>query len=394
MEWKQVYDVVNGMATEILGADAVVAEDLSNIVDLGHSIMNSTSYDAYVKSLVDHIGKVVMVDRTYEGTTNELMREAYEFGIKEKIYTTAPPEAVENETYSLTDGASYDPNVFHRPEVAAKFFNKRTTFEVDLSIADRQARSALDNTTQLNAFVSMLGNDVNKALTIRTDALAERTVNNMILQTFQKDFPSVSNDHYEGMTGNRAVNLLYLYNTIVNYGGTPLTAAAALYSADFNRFAAMIIKRYVIRLKKVSKLFNAGNLVRFTPSSVQHLILHGDFTSAAEAYLYSDTYHDEFVSLPKATEVPYWQGSGTDYSFTSTSAVKGTIELAGGSTKTINVSGVLGVLFDHEACGITNFDRRVTTNYNAKAEFNNFFYKQDAGYFNDLNENFIVFYIA
>ena len=394
MEWKQVYDVVNGMATEILGADAVVAEDLSNIVDLGHSIMNSTSYDAYVKSLVDHIGKVVMVDRTYEGTTNELMREAYEFGIKEKIYTTALPEAVENESYSLTDGASYDPNVFHRPEVAAKFFNKRTTFEVDLSIADRQARSAFDNTTQLNAFVSMLGNDVDKALTIRTDALAERTINNMILQTFQTDFPSVSNDHYEGMTGNRAVNLLYLYNTTVNYGGTPLTAAAALYSADFARFAAMIIKRYVIRLKKVSKLFNAGDIVRFTPSNLQHMILHGDFIASAETYLYSDTFHEEFVRLPKAADVPYWQGSGTDYAFSSTSAVKGTIDLGNGSTKTIQVSGVLGVLFDHEACGITNFDRRVTSNYNGKAEFTNYFYKQDAGYFNDLNENFIVFYIA
>lgn len=395
MDVRQVYEVVNGMTSEILGSEAVVAEDLSNIVDIGTQIFSSTSYDAYVKSLVDHIGRVVMVNRTYEGTTNELMRDSWEYGaVCEKIYTTALPEAVENESWKLTDGASYDPNVFHKPDVAAKFFNKRTTFEVDLSVADRQARSAFDSAAQLNAFTSMLGNDVEKALTIKTDALAERTVNNMILQTFQADFPSVTNDHYEGMTGNRAVNLLYLYNTTVNAGATPLTAGAAIYSADFARFAAMIIKRYVIRLKKVSKLFNSGDLVRFTPSSLQHLILHGDFTSAAESYLYSDTYHDEFVSLPKAAEVPYWQGSGTDYAFTSTSAVKGTIELPAGGSKTIQVSGVLGVLFDHEACGITNFDRRVTTNYNAKAEFNNFFYKQDAGYFNDLNENFIVFYIA
>ena len=395
MDVRQVYEVVNGMTSEILGSEAVVAEDLSNIVDIGKAIFDNTSYDNYVKSLVDHIGKVVMVNRTYEGTTNELMRDSWEYGaVCEKIYTTALPEAVENESWKLTDGASYDPNVFHKPDGAAKFFNKRTTFEVDLSVADRQARSAFDSASQLNAFTSMLGNDVEKSLTIKTDALAERTVNNMILQTFQADFPSVTNDHYEGMTGNRAVNLLYLYNTTVNAGATPLTAAAAIYSADFARFAAMIIKRYVIRLKKVSKLFNSGDLVRFTPSSLQHLILHGDFTSAAESYLYSDTYHEEFVSLPKAAEVPYWQGSGTDYAFTSTSAVKGTIELPAGGSKTIQVSGVLGVLFDHEACGITNFDRRVTTNYNAKAEFNNFFYKQDAGYFNDLNENFIVFYIA
>lgn len=395
MDVKQVYDIVNGMTSEILGEGAVVAEDLSNIVDIGKAIFDNTSYDKYVKTLVDHVGKVVMVNRTYEGTTYELMRDGWEYGaVLEKIYSTALPEAVENESWELTDGASYDPNVFHKPDVAAKFYNKRTTFEVDLSIADRQARSAFDSASQLNAFTSMLGNDVEKSLTIKTDALAERTVNNMILQTFQADFPSVTNDHYEGMTGNRAVNLLYLYNTTVNAGGTPLTAAAALYSADFARFAAMIIKRYTIRLKKVSKLFNAGNLVRFTPSSLQHLILHGDFISAAEAYLYSNTYHEEFVNLPKAAEVPYWQGSGTDYAFTSTSAVKGSIELSDGTTKTINVSGVLGVLFDHDACGITNFDRRVTSNYNGKAEFTNYFYKQDAGFYNDLNEAFICFYIA
>ena len=395
MDVKQIYDIVNGMSQEILGAESVVAEDLSNIVDIGKAVFDNTSYDNYVKSLVDHIGKVTMVNRTYEGTTNELMRDGWEYGaVLEKVYTTALPEAVENESWELTDGASYDPNVFHKPDVAAKFYNKRTTFEVDLSIADRQARSAFDSASQLNAFVSMIGNDVEKSLTIKTDGLAERTINNMILHTFQKDFPSVTNDHYESMTGNRAVNLLYLYNTTVNYGGTPLTAAAALYSADFNKFAAMIIKRYATRLKKVSKLFNSGDLVRFTPSNMQHLILHGDFTSAAEAYLESSTYHNEFVALPKAAIVPYWQGSGTDYALTSTSAVKGTIDLGNGSTKTIQVSGVLGVLFDHEACGITNFDRRVTSNYNGKAEFTNYFYKQDAGYFNDLNENFIVFYVA
>ena len=395
MEVKQIYDIVNGLTNEVLGDSAVVAEDLSNIVDIGKAIFDNTSYDKYVKTLVDHVGRVMFVNRSYEGSTADLMRDSWEYGaVMEKIYSTALPEAVENESWELTDGASYDPNVFHKPEVAAKFFNKRTTFEVDLSIADRQARSAFDGANQLNAFVSMISNDVDKSLTIKTDALAERTINNMILQTVQADFPSVSNDHYESMTGNRAVNLLYLYNTTVNAGGTALTAAGALYSADFIRFASMIIKRYAIRLKKVSKLFNTGSLVRFTPKALQHLILHGDFVSAAGAYLQSNTYHDEFVALPKATEVPYWQGSGTDYAFTSTGAVKGIIELANGTKKTINFSGVLGVLFDHEACGITNFDRRVTSNYNAKAEFNNFFYKQDAGYFNDMNENFIVFYIA
>ena len=51
-------------------------------------------------------------------------------------------------------------------------------------------------------------------------------------------------------------------------------------------------------------------------------------------------------------------------------------------------------MFDRDALGVCNLDRRVTTNYNPKAEFFSNWYKFDAGYFNDLNENFVLFYVA
>ena len=51
-------------------------------------------------------------------------------------------------------------------------------------------------------------------------------------------------------------------------------------------------------------------------------------------------------------------------------------------------------MFDRDALGVTNLDRRVTTNYNPKAEFYTNWYKMDAGYFNDTNENFVVFFVA
>lgn len=392
MDIVQVHEIVNGISTELLGESAVVAENLDNIVDIGKQIFDNVSYDKYVKTLVDHVGRVWFVNRTLEGVSNDLYRDDWEYGaVMEKIYGTELPEAVENETWELVDKASYDPNVFNKPAVAAKFFNKKTTFEVDLSIGDIQARSAFSTGAQLNSFFSMLTNDVDKSLTVKTDALAERTINNMILQTFNSEFPNVVDNNYSGMTGVKAVNLLKLYNDTF---GESITAASALYVPEFIRFASMIINRYMIRLRKISSLFNVGALPRFTPSSMQHIVLHGDFTSAANSYLQSDTFHDEFTALPRATEVPYWQGSGLDYSFASTSAIKGRIELANGNTKTIEVSGILGVIFDHDAMGITNMNKRVTSNYNAKAEFTNYFYKVDASYFNDLNESMVVFYVA
>ena len=64
------------------------------------------------------------------------------------------------------------------------------------------------------------------------------------------------------------------------------------------------------------------------------------------------------------------------------------------SKNEVEASGILGVMFDVNAVGVANLDRRVTSHYNAKAEFYTNYYKADAGYYNDLNENFLVFFVA
>lgn len=391
MEMQQVYQLANDVTTELLGKSNLVQEDLSNVVDLGKELFDNTSYDKFTKSLVDHIGKVRFVDRTYEGTSNTLIRNDWEYGaVLEKITGRTLPEAVENESWELTDGASYDQNVFKKPDVSSKFYNKRTTFEVDLSVADKQVRSAFSSANQLNNFFTMLSNDVDKSLTVKIDELGNRTINNLILQTINAEFPNVNNNNYSGMTGVKAVNLLYLFNQTFSKSLTP---TLAFFDADFNKFASLYILRYVDRMKKMSSLFNVGELPRFTPKRLQHLILHTDLASASDIYLQSDTYHNELTKLPEHETTPYWQGSGTSYDFSSTGTVKATIEV-GSSTKAITASGIIGVLFDHEAAGLNQIERRVTSHRNDKAEFTNFFYKEDCGYFNDLNENAVVFYIA
>ena len=157
MEISQVATLANDVTKELLGESAVVAEDLSNIVDIGKAVFDNASYDKVVKSLVDHIGKVVFVDRKYTGFMGPLFRESWEYGgVKEKITNLELPEATENESWELTDGASYDPNVYTQSKVSAKFYDKSTTLEVPLSIVDRQMRTAFSNAQQLNSFTSML----------------------------------------------------------------------------------------------------------------------------------------------------------------------------------------------------------------------------------------------
>ena len=291
------------------------------------------------------------------------------------------PQAVENESWELEDGASYDPHVFHKPVAEAKFFNKMTTFEIEASITERQVKQSFSSATQLNAFISMIFNEIDKAMTVRTDSLIMRTINNMVLETAK---------NAAGSTTPRAVNLLSEYNTKFTKS---LTAATAIYDPEFIRYAALRLALYTDRMTRMSTLFNIGGKQRFTPKDLQHIVMLSEFKAAADIYLQSDTFHDEYTKLVGAETIPFWQGSGTDYEFTSTGKIYGE-PASGNSGSAITASGVLACIFDRDALGVMNTNQRVTTQYNPKAEFTNYFYKKDARYFNDLNENFVFFYVA
>lgn len=384
MEIKQVADFVNGATSESIGESAVLNEDLSNVVDVGNSIFNASAFDAFVKSLVNHIGRVVFVNRPYRGSAPSVLMDAWEYGsVVEKI-ASEMPDATENESWELEDGASYDPNVFHQPKAEAKFFNKMTTFEIERSITERQVKQSFSSATQLNAFVSMLFNEVEKSLTVKNDALVMRTINNMIVETMYDAF---NGGAITGAGSPKAVNLLSRYNT--QYSKS-LNAVQAVLDPEFIRYAAYTMGLYVDRLTRMSTLFNVGGKARFTPKDMQHIVMLSEFRAAADVFLQSTTFHDEYTKLVNAETVPFWQGSGTDYAFSNT----GKIDAVSAAGHTQTVTGVLGCIWDRDALGVMNFNSRVTTQYNAKAEFTNYFYKRDARYFNDLNENFVVFFVA
>lgn len=375
MKVTQIYDIVNATTEEVLGRTEVVNEDLSNIVDVGEEIINTDNVDNYVKKLVNHIGKVIFVNRKYEGGVPSVVMDGWEFGsILEKVSADLP-QATESDTWKLEHGKSYDDDIFYQPSVSAKFFNSKVTFEIPMSFTEKQVKESFSNQNQLNGFLSMLTTAIENSMTVKLDNLIMRTINNMTGETLAGDTGGV-----------RAVNLLEKYNT--EYDET-LTPEMAIKTPDFIRYASYILGLYSDRITRISTLFNEGAKERFTPASDRHVVLLSDFAKSSDVYLKADVDSD-LISLPEHETVPYWQGSGTEYDFDSVSK----IDVVTSSGETVEQTGILGVMFDRNALGVANLDRRVTTNYNASAEFYTNFYKFDAGYFNDLNENFIVFYVG
>lgn len=379
MEMTQIAEIVNETTAQVTGTDPVANVDLNEIVDAGAEVLDTDKMDHYVRSLVDHIGKVVFVNRPYTGGTPSVMMDSWEYGaVLEKIQYEGLPEAEDNDTWDLEDQKSYDPNIFYKPTVSAKFFSERRTFDIPMSFAHRQVKSAFSNAGQLQAFFSMIETAISNGMTVKMDSLVEATINNFIATTYG-----------DGTANARVVKLLTDYAAFT--GETAPTADHALSDPAFIKFMAFTMKRKASQMTKLSTVFNAGGKYRHTPSDRLHLILHADAAAAADAYLQSDTYHNEFVSLPGGETVPFWQGSGSGFGWADTSKI---IVTPRGEDSPVTISNIVGVMWDRDALGVSNLDRRVTTNWNPKGEFTNNWYKFDAGYFNDFNENGVIFVLA
>lgn len=384
MDIKQVYQFVNQAQQQALGETSLLKEDLSNIVDIGEAVFNANAVDNYVKALVDRIGKEIFVNRVYQGSAPSVMMDGWEYGSVLQKISGNLPEATVNETWELEDGQSYNPHIFHKPKgVIAKYYNKYITFEVDMSFTEEQLKESFTSATQLNGFVSMLYTNVENSMTVKIDELIRRTINNMIGETVSDEYDTSA---LNSKSGVKAINVLYLYNQKF---GTTLTPEQAINDKEFIRYASYIIKVTNDRMRAMSTTYNVGGQPRFTPNDLQHIVLLADFASSADVYLQSDTFHNELTRLPLAETVPYWQGSGEDWSFDSVSS----IDIKTVSGEDIQVGGIIGVMFDRWALGVSNVQRKVTSQWTPNAEFFTNFYKYKAGYFNDLNENFVVFFM-
>ena len=393
MDITQVATLVNNVTQEKLGQSALLETDLSNVVDVGNAIFDNMSYDVFTKSLIDRITRILFVDRKYVGALAKLKREQFEYGIKEKIYLTELPVAVADDAWDLTDNTTYGQDTFKQPTAAALFYQHQNNFRIDLSVAEKQVKTAFMNASELNSFVSMLFTQVDNSLEIKMEGLAEATVAYLAAQTVYDDIPDLDLTK----TGIKAVNLLKLYNDQFDpNGNNPLLAADAIYTPEFIRFAVLTISEYTDRLKKASTLFNIGGLVRFTPKDKQQLLLLSKFKKAADVYLQSDTFNEEYTALPMSESVAYWQGSGTDYSFDNISKIHIDIKDPADGTKTVEVEfgGIIGILFDYEAAGIDNEERTVSSHVNAAALFTNYFYHQSCRNWTDGNEQAVVFFIG
>ena len=372
----QIYDLVNQTAKESIGEQAITVKDVSSLIALGDSVLASnTDTENFLNTLVDRIARTVFSVRQYESDSEGMVRHTFEFGcIVQKIYVDLP-EAKKNDAWKIGK-SDYTPKFAPviKPTAKQKLFNGITTWEVDVTIPDFMFRTAFTNETSMATFIDAIFTAMDNMMTLALENNANLTRASFIARKIKGGKPC------------GAINLLQEYNTITSAG---LTVENALMNAEFLAWASRSINLWVKRMSKMSTLFNEEGYKRHTSKDKLVVNLLQDFTSACDTFLGANTFHDELVKLPMYDSVAYWQGAGESFDFNDTSAINIKLD----ESNTISKKGIIGVIYDYEAMGVTLNERRSTSERNNHDEYTNYYNKANIGYFNDMSENGIVFYL-
>ena len=379
----QANTIINDAIKGTLGEEAISNLDLSTgVVDIGVKLANADLYEHFIYDLAVGVHKVIFESKVYQKKLPNIKREAFDYGLLTYKIRVIMPEVQPNQSWQLANNTSYDDNVFVKSQVEVEIFKNQSAYEVRLSIPDTQLNQAFTSYTELTGFVNLLFQSCYNKLEKAEEDLTRLCFLNVVAETIYDDYGASAQSSKSGV---KAINLLYLYNQTI---ATPLSVAEALQNEAFMRFANTQMRLYAKYMKEYTNLFNVNKEMPTFANQIGTLML-AEFDAKLESYLYSTTYHDEYVKLGSFDTISWWQNSNS-LDFANISK----LQITTASGHQVTYTGVVALMYDMDMLGIASDGMKITQHNVKSAEFKNLWFKEHVRYYNDLNENAVVFFIA
>lgn len=379
---KQIYTIVNEIASQAMGTTAITAVDNSSLIALGNTVLGSNeTKNNFINTLTDRIGRTIVSYRAYHSHFPDFERDSIEWGNILQKLKIAMPEAEEDQSYNLVDGSSVDQYKINKAKVEQLLFTTETPWQTHITVHLEQLEKAFLNANAMGTFISGMFGEVQNRIELAMENLSMNCVNNYIAELELASTTSPS----------RKIRLLTEYKdmTGVDHTTTPLNA---LDDEDFLKYFVRRVNSISTTMEYMTKgMFNSApdgsqvenNYTRHTPKSEQNLMLFIDLVNALKTNVNSKSFNMEQVAIdiPFKT-VPFWQSMDTPTDIE--------VKTASGSSSTVGL--VMGFLFDREALG--TFKKKyksLTSPVNAAGQYYNVFYHMITMYFNDLTENAVFF---
>lgn len=365
MKYNQIASALNNtLLPNILGEETIIADDLSNIVELGKALANAKAEDFknYTQEFCARVLDIWMDERVFERHINNIYRDYAEYGGIVQRIVSGLSEVSEDESRNLENGTTYNQDVYKGFDFNNRIYTEDCGFMLDWSVPNKMWEEAFNSPVGLAKFVGYITNR------------ADQTVNANVFATELAILRQLICINASGR-----IKLLKIYNDTYNSGegDTRLTAQAARTDAAFLRWAVQQIMLGYKSLRDISALNNDGSVVTWCPEEDINITMLTAFASDIKVNMQSDVYHNDLVDIAKNNyeEINFWQNRGTQKlpDISSCGEIKQTTGAGTAAEATTHVENCVAVIFDKYSCGMTNFAEDVTSHENARGRFRNYF---------------------
>ena len=381
---KQIYTIVNEVASQAMGSKALAVVDNAGLVALGNTVLGSNeTKNNFINALTDRIGRTIVSFRAYHSHFPDFERDSIEWGNILQKLKIGMPDAEEDQSYNLVDGSSVDQYKINKAKVNQLLFTTETPWQTHITVHLDELEKAFVDSTSMGAFISSMFGEVQNRIELAMENLSMDCINNYIAELIKR----------KTTTPTRVIHLVTDYKNESGYDHTA-NPKNALKDEEFLIYFIKTINKISSTMEYMTNgIYNDASGVagetetantRHTPKSEQELMLHIDLVNSLKTNINSKAFNMDQVAIDiPFKKIPFWQ------SMKSPDAIN--VKPASGGTA-INQVGVMGVIFDREAMG--TFKKKytsLTSPINAAGKYYNVFYHMITMYFNDLTENAVIF---
>lgn len=367
MNTNQIYTIVNSAVDQAIGDSGITAIDTQSLISLGNVVLDSsTNTEAFLNTLAQRIGRIIYRFRVYNNKFKDMLVSDMEWGAILQKIRVEMPVAESDEMYGLTDGVAVDHYVVAKPKAHQKLFVTRTPYQFKITIQRETLKEAFLSVEAMGSFIALVFGEVRNAIELSLESLGRLTLSAAISEASQ---------------ASQTINLVTDYNKDT---GSTLTAATAMYNADFLRYAIFRINNIVDMIQDMSVLYCDGILPTFTNKENMKIRVLSAFQRRLETVVEYASFHDQFTSIDGAySTINYWQAEQTPSSIDIKKPSDGSA---------FQQSNIIAVVHDRDAFGIYQIDETVlTTPINAAGAYYNQYWHEKQGRFVDTSENMVVF---
>lgn len=367
-----------------------------NLVDTGEKVLEESTISNFVTGLVSLIGRHVIDNRLYNRRYNSLFVESFDWGGYLERTRIGLGDIMADPMYDLSNGKDYSSieHTYYGADVHTKIYGEAKAIMTPLSIAREQLRDAFRSWDSMDTYISGLETQIKNTINLALDVYSKMLFQCAIATSDKKDDSAIH-------LISEAVALGILSQVNDGTESEPNMRnpkwAEVFNNKDFLAYCSSRIKMIRSYMLEPSTAFNDGSIPTWCDRN-PNLALLEQFVEDTNFYLRADTYNPDSIKVGSFDTVTCWQGirESTSKEFDRDTVSKIMISAdpnnkLGIGTDAYTKDGVIGLMFDYKAIGMTLNRNKVTSTYTGCADFWNQFHHSLVNYILDSSYGIVAF---